>query len=97
MPTPHPSCRARTEGGRHAAATGPSAVEQDLNNMIEQDHRRVKQRTIPMLGFKWFDHAAVTISGIELVQKIQKHQLKTGKLGVRSAAMPERWNAVLAA
>ncbi len=50
-----------------------------------------------MLGFKRFDHAAVTISGIELVQKIQKHQFKTGKLGGRSATMPELWNAVLAA
>jgi hypothetical protein len=31
------------------------------------------------------------ISGIELVQKIQKHQIKTGKLGRRSATMPELW------
>src|SRR6266851_5552807 len=68
-----------------------------LNNVIEQDHRRIKQRTRPMLGFKRFDHAAVTISGIELVQKIQKHQFKTGQLGRRSATMPELWNAVLAA
>ena len=68
-----------------------------LNNMIEQDHRRIKQRTRPMLGFKRFDHAAVTISGIELMQKIQKHQFKIGKLGGRSATMPELWNAVLAA
>ena len=68
-----------------------------LNNMIEQDHRRIKQRTRPMLGFKRLDNAAVTISGIELVQKIQKHQFKTGKLGCRSATMPELWNAVLAA
>jgi hypothetical protein len=34
----------------------------DLNNRIEQDHRRIKQRTRPMLGFKRFDNAAVTIS-----------------------------------
>ncbi len=39
------------------------------------------------LGIKRFDHAAVTISGIELVQKIQKHQFKTGKLGGRSATI----------
>jgi transposase-like protein len=68
-----------------------------LNNMIEQDHRRIKPRTRPMLGFKRFDNAAVTISGIELVQKIQKHQVKTGRLGGHSATIPERWNAVLAA
>jgi transposase-like protein len=35
-----------------------------LNNLIEQDHRRVKQRVYPMLGFKRFGNAAVTISGI---------------------------------
>jgi transposase-like protein len=68
-----------------------------LNNRIEQDHRRIKQRIRPMLGWKRFDNAAVTISGIELVQKIQKHQFKIGKLGGRSATMPELWNAVLAA
>lgn len=67
-----------------------------LNNMIEQDHRRIKQRTRPMLGFKRFGNAAVTISGIELLQKIQKHQFKTGKLGGCLATMEERWNAVLA-
>src|ERR1700750_1774716 len=33
-----------------------------LNNGIEQDHRRVKQRIRPMLGFKCFQTAAVTIS-----------------------------------
>jgi transposase-like protein len=36
-----------------------------LDNLIEQDHRRVKQRVYPMLGFKRFGNAAVTISGIE--------------------------------
>ncbi len=55
------------------------------------------ERTRPMLGFKRFDHAAVTIGGIELAQKIQKQQFKTDKLGGRSATMPELWSAVLAA
>ena len=43
-----------------------------LDNLIEQDHRRVKQRIHPLLGFKRFEHAAVTISGIELAHKIKK-------------------------
>jgi len=43
-----------------------------LNNMIEQDHRRVKQRYYPMLGFKTFRNAEVTLSGIELANKIKK-------------------------
>ena len=30
---------------------------QYLNNLVEQDHRRVKQRIRPMLGFKRFDNA----------------------------------------
>jgi transposase-like protein len=45
---------------------------QYLNNLVEQDHRRVKQRIRPMLGLKRFDHAVVTISGIELAEKIKK-------------------------
>ena len=70
---------------------------QYLNNLVEQDHRRVKQRIRPMLGFKRFDNAAVTISGIELAEKIKKGQFKTGKLGGCNATMTELWNAALAA
>ena len=51
-----------------------------LNNGIEQVHRRVKQRVRPMLGFKRFHTAAVTISGIELAAKIRKLEFKVGKL-----------------
>jgi transposase-like protein len=43
-----------------------------LNNVVEQDHRRVKQRTGPMLGFKRFDTATITISGIELAEKSRR-------------------------
>jgi len=70
---------------------------QYLNNLIEQDHRRVKQRIRSMLGFKRFDHAVVTISGIELAERIKKGQFKTGKLGACNATMSELWNAALAA
>jgi transposase-like protein len=70
---------------------------QYLNNLIEQDHRRVKQRTRPMLGFKRFDNAVVTLSGIELAEKIKKGRFKLGKLGGAKASMSELWNAALAA
>ena len=71
---------------------------QYLNNLVEQDHRRVKQRIRPMLAsFKRFDNAVVTISGIELAEKIKTGQFKTGKLGGRDATMTELWNAALAA
>ncbi len=46
-----------------------------LNNLIEQDHRRVKQRVRSMLGFQRFDYAAVTLTGIELVTRSTKSNL----------------------
>ena len=41
---------------------------------MEQDHRRVKHRIRRMLGLKNFENLAVTISEIELVQKIREGQ-----------------------
>ena len=64
-----------------------------LNNLIEQDHRRVKQRLRPMLGLKSFETAEVVIGGIELAEKIKKGQFKTAKLGGHMATMPEIWRA----
>ena len=43
-----------------------------LNNIVEQDHRRVKSRVGPMLGFKRFFNARRVVAGVELVQKIVK-------------------------
>jgi transposase-like protein len=68
-----------------------------LNNIVEQDHRRIKQRLRPMLGLKNFRTAAVVIGGIELAEKIKKRQFKIGKLGGSKATMPEIWQAALAA
>jgi transposase-like protein len=68
-----------------------------LNNIVEQDHRRIKQRIRPMLGFKRFETAAVTISGIELAEKIRKHQFKIGNLPGRPVNAPDVWAAILAA
>src|SRR5215469_7075635 len=68
-----------------------------LNHLVEQDHRRIKQRIRPMLGFKRFDQAVVTISGIELAEQIKKGQFKTRKFGNRKSTMSELWNAALAA
>src|SRR5213594_3986620 len=45
-----------------------------LNNAIEQDHRRIKQRLRPMLGLKSFQTAAFVIEGLELAEKIKKGQ-----------------------
>ena len=39
---------------------------QYLNNRIEQDHRAIKRRVRPMLGFKSADSARVILNGIAL-------------------------------
>ena len=68
-----------------------------LNNLIEQDHRGVKQRIATMLGFKGFATAAITIAGIELMHRIRKGQFGLGRLGVQGRLAPAVWNAVLQA
>ena len=53
----------------------------DLNNIVEQDHQAIKRKMRPMLGFKSFWSASVTLAGIELMHMIRKGQLKaTGRL-----------------
>ena len=46
-----------------------------LNNIVEQDHRAIKRQIRPMLGFKSFWSAAVTLAGVELMHMIRKGQL----------------------
>lgn len=45
-----------------------------LNNLIEQDHRNIKRRSRPMLGFKSFRRAQTVLAGIELIHMIRKGQ-----------------------
>ena len=45
-----------------------------LNNIVEQDHRAIKRKTRPLLGFKSFWSAAITLAGIELMHVIRKGQ-----------------------
>src|SRR3984893_15441518 len=67
-----------------------------MNNVIEQDHRRIKQRIRPMLRFKRFETAAVTIRGIELAEKIKKQQFNLKPLTRKATTAPEMWASVLA-
>jgi putative transposase len=46
-----------------------------FNNIVEQDHRAIKRQIRPMLGFKSFWSAAVTLAGVELMHMIPKGQL----------------------
>ena len=47
-----------------------------LNNLVEQDHRSIKRRIRPMMGFKSFDCAARLIAGIETMHMVKKGQLR---------------------
>lgn len=69
-----------------------------MNNLIEQDHRSVKQRVAVMIGRKQFRNAAITIAGIELMHRIRKGQFGLRSLGVvKGQTAPAVWNAVLGA
>ncbi|BDC46079.1 hypothetical protein PTKU15_93760 [Paraburkholderia terrae] len=56
-----------------------------LNNVVEQDHRAIKRRTRPMLGFKNFRCARILLSGIELMHMITKGQMQDRGLGYTRA------------
>jgi putative transposase len=57
-----------------------------LNNIVEQDHRFIKKIMKPMLGFKNFWAASITLAGIEIVRMIKKGQIKQqGNCNLRSA------------
>ena len=47
-----------------------------LNNIIEQDHRFIKRRTRPMLGFKRFTTAWRPLRGIEIMHALRKGQAR---------------------
>ncbi|MNT06389.1 Integrase core domain protein [compost metagenome] len=46
-----------------------------LNNIVEQDHRFIKWRIQNGLGFKSFESARRTLSGIEVVHMLRKNQM----------------------
>jgi len=46
-----------------------------LNNRVEGDHRFIKWRVQNRLGFKSFESASRTLSGIEMVRMIKKNQI----------------------
>jgi len=63
-----------------------------LNNIVEQDHRFVKQRMVAALGFQTFHTAKDTITGIELVHMIRKGQVRP----LRNGSDADQFNALAA-
>jgi putative transposase len=47
-----------------------------LNNLVEQDHRFIKKKVKPMLGFFSLKSARATLAGIELHHMLRKGQFK---------------------
>jgi transposase-like protein len=47
-----------------------------LHNIVEQDHRTIKRRSRPMMGFTDFRCARTILSGIETMHMIRKGQMK---------------------
>jgi transposase-like protein len=67
-----------------------------LNNVIEQDHRAIKQRSRAMLGLKSFHTAVVTFSGIELAHRIRKRQFALAyERSGRALSLKELWDQAL--
>ncbi len=59
----------------HLAADCELRQVKYLNTLIEQDHRFIKRRTRPGLGFFSFDTAQRTLSGYETMNMIRKGQV----------------------
>jgi transposase-like protein len=53
---------------------------------VEQDHRAIKRRTRPMMGFKNFRCARIILSGIETMHMIGKGQMKDNGVTRTAAA-----------
>ena len=67
-----------------------------LNNLIEQDHRAIKQRCAPMLGFKSFESATVTLAGVELAHRIRKRQFAVpANAGEQKLSLKDHWEVAL--
>jgi transposase-like protein len=60
----------------HLAADCALRQVKYLNNLIEQDHRFIKRRPRPGLGFFAFDTAQRTLAGFETMNMVRKGQVK---------------------
>jgi len=65
-----------------------------LNNIVEQSHRFIKKKVRPMLGFKSFESAGVTLAGFEVVRMLQKRQQRYAKNSSKS--VPEMFRLLAA-
>src|SRR5437016_1090902 len=60
-----------------------------LNNVVEQDHRRVKQRIGPMLGFKRFDRRQLRSAVLSWRKRSRKRSFKSESCPSASPQRPQ--------
>ncbi len=66
------------------------------NNILEQDHRRIKIITYPMKGFKNFNSATNTIAGIEAIAMLRKNQSVFNEVNGKVLSIAEQINLMVA-
>src|SRR5215218_2802835 len=74
-------------------------TSQYKNNLIEQDHRGIKQRYYPMRGFGSFTSASRFCSAFEEQRQYFRAQARSGEpvsLADRRRRFQERWAAIMA-
>lgn len=80
----------------NAGLETPIIIRQNkyLNNLVEQDHRVIKRRSRPMLGFKTFRCARILLGGIEVMHMIAQGQMKCAH-GTRPSAADQFYDLVI--
>jgi transposase-like protein len=68
---------------------------QYLNNIVDQDHRAIKSRCRPMLGFRSYRTAAVTLAGIEFAHRIRKREFTFGPGRWSCWSLKKQWDRAL--
>ena len=87
----HRTALARLQRDRRLPASVRHRRGRWFNNRIEQDHRRIKRRTRPMLGFKRLAIAPCALAGVKAVAMLAKGQVRA----VRPADVPAQRAFVL--
>lgn len=76
---------------------GYAASHEAIAELRDEDTLPLDLAVRTSKGFKRFDYAAVTISGIELVHQIKKGQFDVSAICAPQTRIPQVWKAVLAA
>ena len=73
--------------------------QQYLNNRTEQDHRGIKQRYYPMLGFKSFASGSrfcLAFDGLRQYLRFRRERGERVSLAAQRDQFSERWQALVA-